>query len=546
MHGHRDGPDVGSENQAFRPALILGLLSLAIALRLLRYLQTFPMWCDETMLAANLLDRGWIDLVKPLDYRQVCPLGFLGLEWFAVRRLGFSEASLRLLPLLASIASVPLFHRFARRVCGRASVATVLALGLFAVSEPLIRYAAEVKPYATDLMVSLVLLNIAWEWTRAPQNTRGLWLLAGLAPAAIALSLPSVFILGGIAVIGLREVIVQRSLRLALAYAALIAAAAATVALLAVIGQYQATPADRAYYLNFWAAAFPPPWNHPASLARWLLRTHTGPWFAYPLGGRPGFDWLSASVFVCFVLGIVLWSRRDRRLVSLLVLPFVLTFFAAALRRYPYGMSARIAQYLVPSIMLLSATGAAWICARLRERRLIRLAPRLLLVLMVVVGLWRVGRDLGHPYRTPWDHSAREFARWFWEEVRTEGELVCVQSDLGLCAQSGEWSYDGYDQYLCFQRIYSRRHRDRRPPRWETISEARPLLCVLLNRRPEQVPRFIEWIEAQRDRYTLSDVRTYRASPGSSVEPPQIYVVCKFLPAAAQVSVRTGTSTPPR
>ena len=71
MHGHRDGPDVGSENQAFRPALILGLLSLAIALRLLRYLQTFPMWCDETMLAANLLDRGWIDLVKPLDYRQV-------------------------------------------------------------------------------------------------------------------------------------------------------------------------------------------------------------------------------------------------------------------------------------------------------------------------------------------------------------------------------------------------------------------------------------------------------------------------------------------
>ena len=70
---------------------IAGFLVLAVVLRLVRAIQNYPMWCDETMFAANLLDRDWSELARPLDYRQVCPLGFLALEWIAVRMLGFSE-----------------------------------------------------------------------------------------------------------------------------------------------------------------------------------------------------------------------------------------------------------------------------------------------------------------------------------------------------------------------------------------------------------------------------------------------------------------------
>ena len=137
---------------------IAGFLAVAVILRLVRAIQNYPMWCDETMLAANLLDRNWSELAQPLDYRQVCPLGFLAIEWIAVRLLGFSELALRLFPLCSSVASVPFFYWLSRLCLGRGTAGTFLAVACFAVSEPLIRYAGEAKPYESDLLVSLVLL----------------------------------------------------------------------------------------------------------------------------------------------------------------------------------------------------------------------------------------------------------------------------------------------------------------------------------------------------------------------------------------------------
>ena len=74
--------------------LVIGFIILGVVLRLVRCLLNYPMWCDETMLAANLLDRSWTALAQPLAYRQVCPLGFLALEWIVVQLIGFSELSL--------------------------------------------------------------------------------------------------------------------------------------------------------------------------------------------------------------------------------------------------------------------------------------------------------------------------------------------------------------------------------------------------------------------------------------------------------------------
>ena len=139
------------------------------------YLLNYPMWCDETMLAANLLDRPWSTLARPLAYRQVCPLGFLGLEWITVQLIGFSELSLHLIPLVCSIASVPLFYFLARRVLGDRTNAVLLAVAIFTVSEPPIRYAAEVKPYSADLLVSLVLLYFAVAWLQSHGQGRPMW-----------------------------------------------------------------------------------------------------------------------------------------------------------------------------------------------------------------------------------------------------------------------------------------------------------------------------------------------------------------------------------
>ena len=68
-----------------------------------------------------------------------------------------------------------------------------MAVAIFAVSEPLIRYAGEAKPYAGDFLVSLVLLNLAVMWLRTPDRPARLWALAAMVPVAMAFSLPAVF-----------------------------------------------------------------------------------------------------------------------------------------------------------------------------------------------------------------------------------------------------------------------------------------------------------------------------------------------------------------
>jgi len=519
---------------------ILGFLALGIMLRLARYVQNFPLWCDETMLAVNLLGRTWTELAQPLDYHQVCPLGFLSLEWLVIKLIGFSELSLRLIPVLCALASVPLFHFLAGRVLGARTGARLLATAFFAVSAPPIRYAAEVKPYAADLLASLVLVSFAVACRQASSRTR--WPLAVMAvvPMAVSLSLPSIFLIGSIAIIGLADIRARRGIGSVCAYGGFLATAGLTVAALFALGQYQTSAADRPYFLEFWASAFPPSWREPTSLMRWLLRTHTGPLFAYPHGaGGPA--WLTVLVFGIFVVGALVWYRRDSGMAALLVLPFLLTLLAAALRRYPYGMSARVAQYLVPSTLLMVAAGGAWLSALARPQWLAQRIIPSVAIALAGMGLWRLGHDLTHPYRAPWDQSARTFARWFWTEMAEGAVLVCAETDLGISAHDGRWDYDGTDQYLCLQQIYSQRHHQGLPPSWDSISPTRPLRCVLINRMPSEVPAFRNWIESHRDHYSLRKIQTYPSPRGSDVEPAVDYVVCEFVPAASPRAVSLAT-----
>ncbi len=170
-------------------------VGIGILLRLIAYLQNFPLWWDEAFVAVNLLQRDFRGLAQPLDYGQVCPLLFLWAELISVRVLGFHEWSLRLFPLISSIGAVVLFRVVVGRILsGRA---LLLAVAVFAVSVHPIRHAADVKPYATDLLVALILQGFALEWSRQPKRSRWLWGLTSFTPVALLLSHPSIFVVAG-------------------------------------------------------------------------------------------------------------------------------------------------------------------------------------------------------------------------------------------------------------------------------------------------------------------------------------------------------------
>ena len=58
--------------------------------------------------------RSFAGLLRPLDDDQGAPVGFLVLERLVVRLLGPTELALRLVPFLASIATLVLVYRFCR------------------------------------------------------------------------------------------------------------------------------------------------------------------------------------------------------------------------------------------------------------------------------------------------------------------------------------------------------------------------------------------------------------------------------------------------
>ena len=169
---------------------------LGVLLRIVTFALNFPLWGDEAFVAVNLISRGYSDLLRPLDYSQICPLLFLWLELTAVKLLGFSEWSLRLIPTLASVGGVFLFAHIVGRVTR--GPARMLAVGIFAVSYYPIRHGAEVKQYSTDLLASLILIALAVEWWNCPQNKRWLWALAAAVPLALGLSQPAVFVAGAV------------------------------------------------------------------------------------------------------------------------------------------------------------------------------------------------------------------------------------------------------------------------------------------------------------------------------------------------------------
>jgi hypothetical protein len=521
--------------------VVLGLL-----VRVVRYLLNFPLWCDESMLAANFLDRGYLDLLRPLDYRQVAPVLFLAAELSAVKLLGFSELALRLFPCLCGVASVPLFWHVARRLLS--GVPLLLAVGLFAVSLWPVRFASEVKPYASDLLAALALMALAVEWRRQPQRMGWLWALAATAPFAVGLSFPSLLMAGGIGLALLP--IVWRSGRrdVWLGYALYGLATLATFALL--IGFYKTAPQDHAYFHRDWAGAFPP-FTNPLKLLTWFISIHTGYMFAYPDGGQNG---LSTLTFVLFVIAaIVLWKRGRRAVLGLCLAPFAVAFVAAALHRYPYGFSPRTMQYVAPTICLFTGLGAAAMLAKVGKASARRHWLRGALAALAVCALARMGWELVQPYRFESDERERAFAKWFWTEKSLHAELACLKQDFGLEFQPGHWGRAQTDMYLCYQKIYSPRHRQRRKVTISAVSHSHPLRCVLFNEFPQQTPAFQAWMASMLERY---DLRGFEQFPITAVERKKgltwdsVYLVYEFVPkpaaAPAAVAFAAGGAAPRR
>jgi hypothetical protein len=504
-------------------------VGLGVLLRLARYLMDYPLWWDEAFVAVNFLRRGYRDLVRPLDYGQVCPILFLWVELTVVKLLGFSEWTLRLFPLACGVASVFLFRQLAGLLLR--GVPLLAAVAIFAVSFHPVRHAADLKPYASDLLAALILLVLASGWWRAPERTGRLWALAAVAPVLLALSHPAVFVAVGIGAGLALSVVRTPRLGVRAAYAAfLLSTAGSFLAIYAAFTRTQASATLSAMQVQ-WDKAFPPLADSLA-LAAWMVRVHTGGMFAYPCGSDGGG---SVVTLLLFLTGaVVLWRRGRGTFLAVCLAQFGAALVAAALRQYPYGggthgSPSRVMQYLAPGICLLAGLGAASLLVRFVPARFRFRALRCVLLALVAVGVVPLAADIPRPYRAIQARRAREFARRFWPGLTRDAEPVCLLWDLGI----GRWNSINLNVavYLCNQKIYSPRRNRGEGPRWEAVTESHPLRCVLPLSDPDEGP-VVNWLDSMKAGYRLSGRRTIvvdTAAPGAKPR-TETYVVYEFLP----------------
>jgi hypothetical protein len=508
-------------------ALTWGFVGLGIVLRVFRYAMNFPLWGDESFVAVNFIARSYRDLLLPLDYGQICPLLFLWIERWIVIHLGFSEWTLRLFPLVCAVASVGLFRQVAALVVR--GVPLLLAVAIFAVSFHPIRHAAEVKPYASDLLVALVLLAPALQWLRKPERTVWLWLLVVAAPVALALSHPAVFVAGGVS-LGLARPVWNRGRWSTWVPFVLLqfVVAVTFVGLFMIFTRLQAQVALRGLQ-SYWAASFPP-LEGPARLLRWLIAVHTGTMLAYPGGGRNG---ASSATFLAVVAGSVWLWRRDRRpILALLLAPLGVALVAAALRRYPYGNEARQMQFAAPTFCLLAGIGAAWLLDAVPWRRLRFGLSFVALLCLGGFALASLAGDLRHPYRFLYDHQARQFARRFWPAQAHAAELACLRSDFGVAERPLKNFPTAI--FLCNQWIYSPQRRRTGGPSWQAVTPQRPLRCVLDHPSPRDEPQLAAWLARMQHSFDLRRIDRLPIPLGGGPAGPrgECLVIFELVPKA--------------
>lgn len=322
------------------------LLTAGILIRLWQYLQNRALWHDEAKLALNIMDKNFFELLFPLDYHQGAPILFLLLEKVSITLFGPSELALRLLPLLSSFLGLVIFYKLAKHLFDWKFV--LAALFLFVFSYKLVYYGQEVKQYSFDVTVSLALVYMLVRFRPLKRpSLKVFFLFSVVGGVALWLSHASLFILPGVGIVLATNCFKERSTKCFLGLGVVIAFWLLNFAALYFI-QLKSLMSNEVM-LNFWQRGFlPPPTNlqNIGIVYRRLVQFVTYSGFHR--------SWLSL-VTPLFLIGSINIFLNKKSESFLVLLPFCLTLFAAAL--HTYSFSNRLILFLVPFFYIVIVHG---------------------------------------------------------------------------------------------------------------------------------------------------------------------------------------------
>lgn len=328
-----------------------------LGLRAVAYGGDTSLWLDEILVARSILDLP-IDqlLLQPLPLDQVAPRGFLLAARAAVVALGPGEHALRLVPFLASLLAMWLFRPLAMHVL--APTAAAIAVALFAIGVPFIKFAADVKQYEGDVAAAIALLLTALTLRDGSPTTRRLLLGGLVGVVAVAFSQAAVLVMAGVGVALLADWLSTRDQRAQRVLLVTMVVWAMAASLGVVAGVLSMTASTQAFMRIFWAAGFLP-WTSVGAALDW---TWTSLVLLFSDLTLMRYQWPALYVGLALVGTVTLW-RTKRSAALILTAPLMVAFAAAAAHQYP--VRGRLVVWLLPGLLIAVAAGMDLIRSRL-------------------------------------------------------------------------------------------------------------------------------------------------------------------------------------
>jgi hypothetical protein len=360
--------------------LVVGVLA-----RLSQFSSGRALWLDEIQLCGNLLERSYGGLLEPLNYSQVAPTLYLFTlkactDWF-----GMNVFSVRLPSVVGGLLLVLVFWWMARRMVGARGA--LWAVVMVALSQHLISYSGEAKPYSLDAFwtVLLVWLALRAEPGKAAWKSTVPLALAGMV--AVWFSYPSVFVIAGVGTAHLASALLQREGKhfgiLCVVYG--LAALSFLVEYLVIMAPIQAHMGDIGYLDNYWRHGFMPFPPETMFELRWFRER---PFLFLDMPG--GFTLLGLALFVALAGTLQLLFERPKHF-FMVILPFVFTLLACGLRLYPFH--GRMTLFLAPLLFLVMGHGFVALSEGGRKPAATALVLAVLLLAQPAVRAVRVARE---------------------------------------------------------------------------------------------------------------------------------------------------------
>ena len=321
------------------------LIFFGVILRLREYFLARSFWIDEAEMAADIRDGSFSGLFYGVNVTY-SPLGFLWIEKIMVTLFGDGELTFRLPSLVAGILSLFFFFLVARIFLGNKG--SLVALGIFAISNKLIYFSTELKHYSFDVLATVLLY-----WLVLSKKNWKVLILVGVVLVWFSQSVPIILVS-----LGINFTIYffwKRKWRDLVRWIIIQAFWYVSLGVYYFIFAYQIAQSRKLH--DFWAFYMAPITISSKSLI--FYKNAFLNMLQDPLEATSPV--LAAAILI---LGLIHLFRRKKFLFAALTLPFFITGVASSFQTYP--LVGRFLVFLMPLLILLMISGLAMVGARLK------------------------------------------------------------------------------------------------------------------------------------------------------------------------------------